>query len=127
MALTFLPFAETAPTDDRQLHEVHRQAADGFASWGFTSGLLFEQAAKAWSEVGNNGSPGRPADKLAKIHDFNASGMVGTTDIGNKVPSNCFMMEQFKNGKFVRVYPTKKGEFDCKASNLCTFKDDLNK
>ena len=33
------------------------------------------------------------------------------------------MLEQYKGGKFVRVYPTKQGTFDCKASNSYTFKD----
>jgi hypothetical protein len=52
--------------------------------------------------------------------------MTATTDIGNKIPTNCFMLEQVKNGKYVRVYPTKKGTFDCKKSNLYTFQADLN-
>jgi len=30
------------------------------------------------------------------------------------------------SGKFVRVYPTKKGTFDCTKSNVYTFKTNLN-
>jgi hypothetical protein len=56
---------------------------------------------------------------------FNAGGMVATTDIGGRVPSACFMLEQYKNGKFVRVYPKAKGTFDCKPSNQVTFQSDL--
>ena len=35
------------------------------------------------------------------------------------------MIEQYKSGKFVRVYPTKQGTFDCKPSNIYTFKEDI--
>ena len=58
--------------------------------------------------------------ELGNIHDFNASGMVATTDIGNRTGSACFMLDQFKGGKFVRIYPTKKGTFDCNKSNIYT-------
>lgn len=131
MALSFLPFAEASANKMTAnfVKYVGKNKLSGFASWGFTSGLLFEQAAKAVvKKHGNDGlTRANLLAELANIHAFNADGMVGTTDIGNKVPTNCFMMEQFKNGKFVRVYPTKKGTFNCKASNLYTFKDDLNK
>ena len=130
MALGFLPFAETGanPMTANFVKYVGKDNLSGFASWGFTSGLLFEQAAKAAVQKnGNNGlTRANVMAELAKIHDFNADGMVATTDIGNKVPTNCFMLEQYKGGKFVRVYPTKQGTFDCKASNSYTFKTDLN-
>jgi ABC-type branched-subunit amino acid transport system substrate-binding protein len=131
MALSFLPFAETGANKMTAnfVKYVGKNKLSGFASWGFTSGLLFEQAAKAVVQKnGNNGlTRANLLAELKNIHAFNASGMVGTTDIGNKVPSSCFMMEQFKSGKFVRVYPKTKGGFDCKSSNIYTFKEDLNK
>jgi Periplasmic binding protein len=129
MTLGFLPFAETGANKMTAnfVKYVGKSKLSGFASWGFTSGLLFEQAAKA--VVQKNGNDGLTrANLLAElknIHDFNADGMVGTTDIGNKTPSNCFMIEQYKSGKFVRVYPTKQGTFDCKPSNIYTFKEDI--
>jgi hypothetical protein len=89
---------------------------------------LFEQAAKA--VVQKHGDSGLTRTnllaELKDIHDFNGQGMVATTDIGNKTPSPCFMLDQYKNGKFLRVYPTQRGTFDCKKSNLYTFRDDLN-
>lgn len=131
MALGFLPFAETGVNKMTAnfVKYVGKSKLSGFASWGFTTGLLFEQAAKAAVQKnGNNGlTRANLMAELKSIHDFNGDGMVATTDIGNKVPSNCFMLEQFKSGKFVRTYPTKQGTFDCKASNIYTFKDDLNK
>jgi ABC-type branched-subunit amino acid transport system substrate-binding protein len=130
MTLGFLPFAETGanPMTANFVKYVGKGKLSGFASWGFTSGLLFEQAAKAAVQKNGNGGLTRAnvMAELKNIHDFNGSGMVVTTDIGNKVPSNCFMIEQWKSGKFVRTYPTKPGTFDCKASNAYTFKTDLN-
>ena len=131
MALGFLPFAETGANKMTAnfVKYVGKDKLSGFASWGFTTGLLFQQAANAVAQKdGNNGlTRASLMAELKNIHDFNGQGMVATTDIGNKVPSNCFMLEQFKGGKFVRTYPTKQGTFDCKASNIYTFKDNLNK
>jgi ABC-type branched-subunit amino acid transport system substrate-binding protein len=129
MALGFLPFAETSANkmNANFVKYVGKSKLSGFASWGFTAGLLFEQAAKAVVQKnGNNGlTRANLMAELKNIHNFNADGMVATTDIANKVPSNCFMLEQYKSGKFVRVYPTKQGTFDCKASNIYTFKEDI--
>jgi ABC-type branched-subunit amino acid transport system substrate-binding protein len=130
MAMTFLPFDEGSanPMTKNFVKYVGKDNINGFASWGFTSGLLFQQAANAVVKAkGANGlTRANLLAELANIHDFNASGMVATTDIGNRVGSACFMLDQFKDGKFVRVYPTKKGTFDCNKSNVYTFKADLN-
>jgi ABC-type branched-subunit amino acid transport system substrate-binding protein len=130
MALAFLPFDEGSanPMTKNFVKYVGKDNLNGFASWGFTSGLLFEQAAKAVVQKdGKNGlTRANLLAELASIHDFDAGGMVGTTDIGNKVGTSCFMLDQFKDGKFVRVYPTKKGTFDCAKSNTYTFQDNLN-
>jgi hypothetical protein len=45
---------------------------------------------------------------------FDAGGMAATIDSGHRMPSQCFMIEQWAGGKFVRVYPMTKGSFDCK-------------
>ena len=63
---------------------------------------------------------------LSQIHNFNADGMFGTTDIGNRVPTPCFMLLQVRNGKFVRVYPTKPGTLDCTKSNEFDIKANLS-
>ena len=131
MSLQFLPFDEGSanPMTKNFVKYVGKDNLNGFASWGFTSGLLFQQAAEA--VVKKDGKDGLTRAnllaELANIHDFNASGMVATTDIGNKTGSACFMLDQYKSGKFVRVYPTKKGTFDCNKSNIYTFQEDLNK
>jgi ABC-type branched-subunit amino acid transport system substrate-binding protein len=129
MSLTFLPFNETksSPMTANYVKYVGKDKLGGFSNWGFTAGLLFQQAAKAAVAKGGNNALTRQnlLNELKSIHNFNGSGMVGTIDVGNRTPSSCFMLDQYKNGKFVRVYPTKQGTFDCKQSNLITFQQDI--
>lgn len=130
MYLTFLPYDEGSvnPMTKNFVKYVGKDKISGFASWGFESGLLFQQAANAVIQKdGKNGlTRANLLAELKDIHNFNGGGMVATTDIGNKVPSNCIMVEQWTSGKFLRVWPTKKGTFDCSKSNLYTFQEDLN-
>ena len=87
------------------------------------------QAIKAAVKTGGVNAVTRQAlfDQLNKIHAFNAGGMIGTTDIGNRKVSPCYVLTQVKNGKFVRVTPSKKGTFNCKSRNTTTVKLDLLK
>ncbi len=56
--------------------------------------------------------------------DFDAGGMAGTHSFKTNVFTNCFVEVQFKDGKWSRVYPAKKGTFACKPSNIVTIPDD---
>ena len=38
----------------------------------------------------------------------------------------CYVLSQVKGGKFVRVFPKKKGTFDCNEKDLYTIKLDLS-
>jgi hypothetical protein len=58
---------------------------------------------------------------LKDLHSFDSGGMIGKTDVANKVLSPCFMLDELKGGKYTRVHPTKKGTFDCAPSNRVTF------
>jgi ABC-type branched-subunit amino acid transport system substrate-binding protein len=127
--IPFLPFEETSSnkTNAAFVKYVGKDKVSGVASWGFTAGILFQQAAKA--AVAKRGDDNITRKDLlaalAATHAFNADGMSATVDVGNRVPTSCFVLVQFKNGKFVRTYPTKKGTFDCTKSNLVTFQADL--
>jgi len=129
MTLEFLPFDEVK-SNKMLANFVKYTGTDklsGFADWGFTAGVLFQQAIQqVVAKHGNNGVT-RAAflDALHGITSFDAGGMAAKVDIGNRVPSQCFMIEQWTNGKFVRVYPTTKGAFDCKAANAVKFQYDL--
>ena len=41
--------------------------------------------------------------QLASTTSFNADGMWGTTNIGQHIPTPCFLIMQVKNGQFTRV------------------------
>ena len=95
----------------------------------FTSLIVRMSQLKATRAVDNPGTDlsqyglDSPKDTASATLD---DGTKYELDIGNKTPTSCFMIDQYKNGKFVRVYPTKVGTFDCNKSNVYTFKQDLN-
>jgi hypothetical protein len=64
-------------------------------------------------------------ESLKGLRDFDAGGMIGTVNIGQKIPSSCFLLEQYKDEKFVRVTPKKAGTFDCTPSNRVKIQADL--
>jgi Periplasmic binding protein len=127
----FLPFEEasTNKTLAQFLKYTGKDKADGFGIQAYASGLLVGEAIKKIVAANGVNSITRKAlfDELAKIHDFNAGGMIGTTDIGNRITTNCYVLTQVQNGKFVRVTPTKKGTFDCAKRNRIETKLDLIK
>jgi len=127
----FLPFEEAAsnPMLKRFLRNVGKENADAFGVQAFASGVLFEQAVEqAVKADGVNGVTRKALfEQLATIHDFDAGGMIGTTDVGGRKNSPCFALVQVQGGKFVRVWPKRPGTFDCKASNRREVKLDLLK
>ena len=128
ISLGFLPFSDTQNKAvagfDKYIDPSKR---DGFAADAFAAGLLLQQAVQAVVQKdGNNGLTRKAVfAALNTIHAFTADGMLGTTDIAGRVPSPCYMLEQVKNGKFVRVYPSKPGTLDCARRNVTTFQLDV--
>ncbi len=93
------------------------------SSW--VAALLFQDAA---TKAGNSGTLSRQSlfDALKQETSFDAGGIIGATDFANKMPSPCIVITQIKDGKFVRVYPKKTGEFDCNKKNIVEMKLDLS-
>lgn len=102
---------------------------DGFGIQAFAAGLYFADLVnKVVAKSGPNGLTRKAILAEAPlVHNFNAAGMIGTTDVGGRVPSPCFVLNQVKNGDYVRLLPTAKGSFNCDASNVVTEKLDLIK
>ncbi|HUV11010.1 MAG TPA: ABC transporter substrate-binding protein [Acidimicrobiia bacterium] len=127
--LGFVPFEEASTNRTLKAFRkfVGKDEADAFGLQAFASGVLLQQAVEQAVAADGVNAVTREAlfEQLATIHDFDAGGMLGTTDVGARKNSPCFMMVQVRNGKFVRVYPKKKGSFDCKASNRRLVKLDL--
>ena len=127
----FLPFEEASSNKmlANFLKYTGKDKADGFGVQAFASGLLVQQAIEQIVDKSGVNGVTRKAlfDELATIHDFDAGGMIGTTDIGNRITTDCYVLTQVQDGKFVRVTPSKKGTFDCKKRNRLEIELDLIK
>jgi hypothetical protein len=125
--LGFLPFSEAKSnaTLAAFLKYVGKDNANAFGVYGFEAVLAFRDAANNAHKSSAGLTRSSLLTALKGMTSFNADGMVGTVNIGGKVPSSCFMLVQWGKGKFTRVYPKKQGTFDCTASNRYTFQADL--
>jgi ABC-type branched-subunit amino acid transport system substrate-binding protein len=100
----------------RALGGIDKLSGTALSSW--IAALLFQDA--AGKTVANGGTLTRQSllDALKNEHNFDAQGIIGPTDIGNRQISPCFALAQVKNGKWVRLYPSKAGTFDCNKKNI---------
>jgi len=126
--LQFLPFEE-AKSNKTLANFVKYVGADkvnAFAAYGWVATLAFADAVKAAvAKHGVNGiTRATLLDGISTLTDFDAGGMLGTVDIANHTLSSCTLLTQFTNDKFVRVWPSKKGTFDCSPKNYVTFQAD---
>jgi len=117
----FLPFYDKG---DQKANEqtgnfVKYTGSDKVASFGayaWAAGLAFRDAVNAAvkSNGGVNGVTRKTIfEELNKIHKFDAEGMFAPIDLAGRQISDCSVTMQVKNGKFVRVSPTKAGTFKC--------------
>jgi hypothetical protein len=107
------------------LKYVGKDSANAFAVYGFEAVLAFREAATTAAKSAAGLTRASLLTALKNFTSFDAGGMVGTVNIGGKVPSSCFVLIQWNQGKFNRVYPSKAGTFDCTTSNRYTFQADL--
>jgi hypothetical protein len=126
--LSFLPFQETKANTAlaNYVHYVGSKV-DGFGAYGWGASLLFRDAVNDVVRAhGTNGlTRANLLSTLGSITSFNADGMFGTANIAQRRGTPCFVLLQVRNGRFVRVDPTKPGTFDCTPSNGSEFKADL--
>jgi ABC-type branched-subunit amino acid transport system substrate-binding protein len=127
--LGFLPFSEAKSnkTLAGYLKYIGKDNASAFGVYGFEAVLAFQQAADTAAKSAGGLTRSSLLTALEGMTSFDAGGMTGTVNIGGKVPSSCFMLVQWNNGKFSRIYPKKAGTFDCTKSNRYTFQADLTK
>jgi ABC-type branched-subunit amino acid transport system substrate-binding protein len=127
--MAFLPFNETSSnkTLANFVKYVGKDKVTGLGVYGWSAALAFQKVLNdAVAKNGNNAITRQALlDGLAKLTNFDAGGMIGTTDVAGHVTSSCGAIVQVKGDKFVRVTPTKKGTFDCNPKNHVTVKADL--
>jgi hypothetical protein len=66
-------------------------------------------------------------DGLHHLTSFDAGGLMGRTNVADKVSTSCFVLTQVRSGKFVRVHPKRKATFDCSAANHVEIEEDFLK
>jgi hypothetical protein len=127
MPLGFVPFAEAKSNKTLAsfVKYVGKDKLSAFAVYGWEAVLAFQQAADTAGKGTSGLTRASLLDALRNMHAFDAGGMAGTVDIGNKVPSSCFVLVEWKSGAFRRVQPSKAGTFDCGTKNRYTFQADL--
>jgi hypothetical protein len=131
VTLSQIPFeeAKTNPALATYLKATGKDDVDGFGSYAWVASLLFRDAVKSIVDKGGKNALTRAKllAALSQTHSFDGDGMWGTTDIGNRTPTPCFMLLQVRGGAFKRVYPKKVNTLDCKAGNQVEIKEHLLK
>jgi hypothetical protein len=125
LAIPFLPFEEATlnPTEQAFITALGSKVT----SWGaqaWQAGLAFQQAIdNVVAKSGPNAvTRASLLSALKGLTDFTANGWLGPqpTPLVPGQISPCYVMMQVQNGKFVRLYPSKPGTFDCTPSNITT-------
>ena len=100
----------------KQVGGVENLNSYGMSAW--VAALLFQDAVE--KAVANGGTLTRQSllDALKDLHKFDAQGIMGPVDIAARIPPTCIVVAQVKNGKWVRVHPTKPNTLDCNKQNL---------
>jgi ABC-type branched-subunit amino acid transport system substrate-binding protein len=127
----FLPFlgpnAEDGKSEMLATFLDYVDDPDGFTIQAWAAGLFFGEVVQRVVDAGGNNALTRAAvlEQAPSVNNFDAGGMMGTVDVGKRVFSPCFTLVQVRDGEFERVYPKKKGKFDCKKSNIVELQLDL--
>ena len=126
----FVPFEEAklSPMTASFLKYIGKDKADGFSVQAFASGLALAELVDNAVEAGGDEALTRAAvlEEASKLTSFNASGMLGDVNLGERIPSPCYALLQIKSGKFVRVFPKKAGTLNCDPKNIYTQKMNLS-
>ena len=127
VTIPFLPFFDPAeqaavPALKTYVDAVGSANANGFGIQAWASALLFKKAVEdVVAAKGVNGLTRAAVLAAVKtVKDFTADGIIGPTDVADRVPSPCLVTLQIRSGQYVRVTPSAVGKFDCSPGNLTT-------
>lgn len=124
LELPYLSDQKANPLLDKLITDLGGQANFNNNAFGsYIMALLFQDA------VNKVVASGKTLDRAALFNvlnndetAFNASGLIGPTDISHHVGSNCQVLVQLQNGVWNRVDPVQPGTFDCNPANVSTLK-----
>jgi hypothetical protein len=130
--LAYLPFFDAKERKANKMlanfvKYTGKDKVNGYGVYAWAAGIALRDGVNAIVEKRGINAVTRQAllDELNKIHDFDAEGMWGRIDLAGRKSSGCHVLTQVQSGKFVRVYPTKPGTFDCARKNAIEVRLDL--
>lgn len=104
-----IPAVKTFNTWVQKAHKGFKP--DLFTLYGWTSAQLFTQALKS---AGKDPTRGKVLTALGKVTSFSGSGLIAPSNPAKKIPANCVVFTQIKNGNFARTSPSGSKGFYCK-------------
>jgi ABC-type branched-subunit amino acid transport system substrate-binding protein len=122
LELPYLSDYKVNPTLDKLITKLG--GTDNFnnnALNSFVMALLFQDAVNKAAATGTLNRETLFA-ALKDEHSFTADGIIGPTDIGNRVGPTCEVLVQLQNGVWNRVDPVKPGTLNCASANSVTIK-----
>ncbi len=105
-----IPAVKTFNTWVQKAHKGFKP--DLFTLYGWASAQLFSQALKA---AGPSPTRGKVLTALGKIQTFTASNLIAPSNPAKKIPANCVVFSQVKNGQFARTAPSGSKGYYCKS------------
>ena len=127
VTIPFQPFLDPAeqaavPALKTYVDAVGQANANGFGIQAWASALLFKKVVDdVVAAKGINGlTRAAVLADVKTVRDFTADGIIGPTDVGDRIPNPCLITLQIQHGTFVRIIPTQVGKFDCTPGNLTT-------
>ena len=120
--LQFLPFEEKDTNKELAAYVdgVGANKADSFGAQAWQAAALFKTVVDniVKADGPNAVTRARVLEELKNTKDFDANGWMGKKDLRGM--SDCYVMLQIKGGKFVRVFPKKRGTLSCDPANITT-------
>lgn len=83
---------------------------DYFGQYAWSAAALFVEKVR---ELGPEPTRAALRDALKKVKSWDGNGMHGPHNVGDKIPTTCFMYMQIKNDQFVRQHPNGANTHDC--------------
>jgi hypothetical protein len=126
--MQFLPFEEASyNAEDQAYVSALGSKTDSFGAQGWQAAVAFKAAVDSIVAKSGPNAITRASllAALKSLTNFTANGWAGTKALqGPGAFSDCYMMMQVQNGKFVRVFPSTPGTLDCNPTNLVTLTAD---
>lgn len=134
VGIPFMPYLNAAdrkavPMVGQFVKYMGKENLSSGAAYSWAAGLALRDAVAAQVKAGGVNSVTRATilDQLRTLHDFDADGMFVPIDLAGKTLRPCGVINQVRDGRIVRVRPTKPGTFTCSKNGRYLWKLDLIK